>query len=112
MSELPYELVLRLAPIYESQQTYHALGDALAEGAMLELQRRGLLPVFRDGFANFIPLERDFANREARLALSYRRGIALLDSAAASGPSHPATPMPPAAEGGPQADTLSPGRIR
>ena len=80
LSELPYALVLRLAPVYESQDNYRSLGESLAHGVMLEMQRRGATAVFRDGFANFIMVEQDFANREAVLARSYRRAVAALDS--------------------------------
>lgn len=83
LSQLPYALVLRLAPVYESQEKYRALGEALGQGVMLEAQRRGALPVFRDGFAHFILLDKDFSNREAVLARSYRRALATLDSVGA-----------------------------
>jgi hypothetical protein len=52
---------------------------------MTDMQRRGVLPVYRDGFANFIPLERDFANREAVLARGYRRALVRPDAAARAG---------------------------
>jgi hypothetical protein len=80
LSELPYDLVLRLAPVYETQETYRALGESLAHGVMLEVPRRGAMAVFRDGFANFILIEQDFANREAVLARRYRNAVATLDS--------------------------------
>jgi hypothetical protein len=80
LSQLPYALVLRLAPVYESQEKYRALGEALGQGTMLEAQRRGAMAVFRDSFANFIVVERDFSNREAVLARSYRQALATLDS--------------------------------
>jgi hypothetical protein len=83
LSQLPYALVLRLSPIYESQERYRALGEALAQGAMLEVQRRGALAVFRDSFAHFIQLEQDFSNREAVLARRYRQALATLDSVSA-----------------------------
>ena len=81
LSELPYSLLLHLAPVYESQDRYRGLGESLAHGAMLEVQRRGAIAVFREGFANFIQVEQDFANREAVLARRYRQAIAALDSA-------------------------------
>ena len=80
LGQLPYALVLQLAPVYESQETYRALGEALGQGTMLEAQRRGAMAVFRDNFANFIVLERDFSNREAVLARRYRDALATLDS--------------------------------
>jgi hypothetical protein len=82
---LPYPVLLALAPVYENQEGYRALGAALAQTAMADMQRRGALPVFRDGFANFIPLERDFAVREEVLARGYRQALARLDSVAPPG---------------------------
>jgi hypothetical protein len=82
LSQLPYTLVLRLAPVYESQENYNAMGNALGQGVMLEAHRRGALAVFRDGFAHFIVLEQDFSNREAVLARNYRQALAMLDSIA------------------------------
>jgi hypothetical protein len=80
LSQLPYALVLRLAPVYESQDKYRSMGEAIGQGTMLEAQRRGALAVFRDGFANFILVEQDFSNREAVLARSYREALTALDS--------------------------------
>jgi hypothetical protein len=80
LSQLPYALVLRLAPVYESQEKYRALGEALGQGTMLDAQRRGAMIVFRDNFANFIVVERDFSNREEVLARNYRQALATLDS--------------------------------
>jgi len=80
LSELPYSLVLRLAPVYETQEKYRGLGEALGQGVMLEAQRRGALTVFRDNFANFVLIEKDFSNREAVLARNYRAALAALDS--------------------------------
>jgi hypothetical protein len=85
LSELPYAVVLRLAPVYESQDGYRSLGESLAQGVMLEAQRRGAHAVFRDGFANFILVEQDFANREAGLARKYRLALATLDSVGTDG---------------------------
>ncbi|MGH7677253.1 MAG: hypothetical protein ACRENU_02225 [Gemmatimonadaceae bacterium] len=80
LSELPYSLLLHLAPVYETQDRYRAMGESLAQGVMLEAQRRGAIAVFREGFANFILVEQDFANREAVLARRYRQALASLDS--------------------------------
>jgi hypothetical protein len=81
LSELPYALVLRVAPVYEYQEKYRALGEALGQGVMLDAQRRGAIAVFRDNFANFVQIEEDFSNREAVLARNYRQALAALDSA-------------------------------
>lgn len=80
LASLPYPLVLALAPVYEAQVRYRELSDALSQATMIDVQRRGALPVFRDDFSHFIPIERDFANREKVLAASYERAIASLDS--------------------------------
>ena len=78
-------MLLALAPVYENQEAYRTLGTALARATMTDMQRRGVLPVYRDGFANFIPLERDFANREAVPARGYRRALVRPDAAARAG---------------------------
>jgi hypothetical protein len=81
LADLPYPLVLRIAPVYESEARYRALADGLAQALMVDVQHRGIEPVFRDGFANFIPVERDFANREGSLVEDYDAVIAAVDSA-------------------------------
>jgi len=81
LSGLPYSVVLAIAPVYEAQARYRAVGDALTQSIMVDVQRRGVEPVLRDDFANFIPVERDFAQREQVLAGDYARTIAQLDSA-------------------------------
>jgi hypothetical protein len=80
LSELPYALVLRVAPAYEYQEKYRALGEALGQGVLLDAQRRGAMAVFRDNFANFVQIEVDFSNRETVLARNYREALAALDS--------------------------------
>jgi hypothetical protein len=80
LTALPYAVVLALAPVYEVQSRYRELGDGLAQAIMVEMQRRGVEPVFRDEFAHFIPIERDFANREGMLDDTYAQAIARLDS--------------------------------
>lgn len=74
-------LVLFLGGAYDSQESYRALGSALGQSTMADMQQRGALPVFRDGFANFIPLEQDFANREGVLGGVYDAALHALDSA-------------------------------
>ena len=68
-------MLLALAPVYENQEAYRTLGTALARATMTDMQRRGVLPVSRDGFADFIPLERDFANRERQPRGGARPGV-------------------------------------
>jgi hypothetical protein len=81
LSGLPYPVVLAIAPVYEAQARYRAVGDALTQSIMVDVQRRGVEPVLRDDFANFISVERDFAQREQVLSGEYARTIAQLDSA-------------------------------
>ena len=66
--------------MYQNQEDYRALANGLAQTTLADMQRRGVLPVFRDGFANVIPLEQDFATREETLSRGYARAIARLDS--------------------------------
>jgi hypothetical protein len=80
LAELPYSLVLALGPVYEEQARYRALGDALAQSTMIDVEHRGALPVFRNDFANFIVIDQDFANREMVLSNDYHRTLAKLDS--------------------------------
>ena len=80
LTALPYDLVLRIAPVYESQSSYRALADALGQSTMADVEREGVLPVFRDRSANFIAVERDFANREMVLDRAYTGALARLDS--------------------------------
>lgn len=82
LTTLPYDVVLRIAPVYELQTSYRALADALGQSTMTDLEREGALPVFRDRYANFIVLERDFANREMVLDRAYTDALARLDSLA------------------------------
>ena len=85
LADLPYALVLAVAPVYEAHARYREMGDALAQATMVDVQRRGAEPVFRDDFAHFIPIERDFANREDVLAGAYARAVARLDSVRLAG---------------------------
>lgn len=80
LNDMSYQVALTLGPIYERQQSYRTLGDALGQTAMSEVLRRGVLPVFRDDFANFMVLEHDFANREMDLTRYYDEALARLDS--------------------------------
>lgn len=78
VDRLPYELRLTLARIYDRQHRYRALGDAIVQSAMTDVQRRGGEAVFRDGYANFILLTEDFANRERVLVEAYDSALAAL----------------------------------
>jgi hypothetical protein len=67
---LPYDVRLLLSRT-DRQSAYRALGDAIAQSVYAEVARHGGESVFRDGYANFILLTRDFANRERGLAEAY-----------------------------------------
>jgi len=80
VERMPYDLRLALARVYDRQMRYRALGDALAQSIMSDVQRRGGEAVFRDGYANFLILTEDFANRERRLVAVYDSTLAALTS--------------------------------
>lgn len=81
LADLPYPLVLTLSPVYEEQARYRALADALTQSIMVDMQHHGADRVFQGSFANFVSIDRDFANREMVLAGEYARTLARLDSA-------------------------------
>ena len=70
-ARLPYDVRLVLSRTYDRQSGYRALGDAIAQSVYAEVARHGGESVFRDGYANFILLTQDFANREKGLAETY-----------------------------------------
>jgi hypothetical protein len=79
LSDMPLATVLGLARVYELQERYRALGQALNVGIMDDVRRDGMDVVLRDRFTQFIPLATDFANREGNLLEHYRRALASLD---------------------------------
>lgn len=79
--ELPYPLVLQLARAYDWQDRYRALSDAVVSGAYGDMLRRGGPAVFRDGYANFDLLARDFADRERDLVARYDSALAAVGRA-------------------------------
>jgi hypothetical protein len=81
LADLPYPLVLALGPVYEEQARYRAIGDALAQSMMVDVQHQGVRTFFQTNFANFVAIDRDFANREMVLDGDYARALATLDSA-------------------------------
>ena len=80
LADLPYPVVLALGPVYEEQARYRALSDALGQSIMVDVQHRGAGAVFSGDFANFVVIDRDFANRELVLSGEYARALAMLDS--------------------------------
>lgn len=81
-NDLPYSLVLELARVYDRQEWYRSLGDALVQDLMMQVRREGFEPVLRDRSASFMSLQEDFANREAVLVRLYRGALELIDSLA------------------------------
>ena len=79
LSDLSYDLVLTLADVYASQETYHTLSDGIAQSVEGDLLRRGAAAVFRDQAANFGPLAGDWAQREARLIEKCDSALARID---------------------------------
>jgi hypothetical protein len=78
LDRLSYDVRLTLARVYDRQSRYRAMGDAIAQGTMSDVQRRGGEAVFRDGAANFLVLTEDFANRERVLTEAYDTALAVL----------------------------------
>jgi hypothetical protein len=83
LAELPYALVLRIAPVYEAQARYRTLTDGVVREMTTDVMRLGFEPVLRDRAAQIAALDEDFSNRELAMAERYRRALAGLDSAAA-----------------------------
>jgi hypothetical protein len=65
LADMPLPTVLRLAPAYEAQERYRALGEALVVGIMHDVRRDGMDGVLRDRFGQFIPLAVDFGTARA-----------------------------------------------
>ena len=80
LADIDYRIVLAIAPAYENQERYRALGESVTQSIMIDMRRDGVTAIFRDRFARFIPLAVDFANRERVLADKYRATLAQLDS--------------------------------
>lgn len=80
LGDMDYRIVLAVAPAYERQERYRALGEAVNHSIIIDMRRDGITTVFRDHFAQFIPLAGDFANRERTLSDMYRTTLVHLDS--------------------------------
>jgi hypothetical protein len=78
LSELPYSLMLQLSRVYERQASYDALVGQILADIYMDGRRRGMEAVLREGFAGFIMLTQDFANREESLVRSYDHALAAL----------------------------------
>lgn len=77
-SDIPYDLVLTLSRVYDAQNRYRALAAAMTEDIMRDVRREGMEIVMRDRFRSFIPLQLDFANREASLSEDYEAVLGVL----------------------------------
>ena len=64
LDQWPYEiLALAVSRVYERQAAYGTLSRQIAADIYMDLRRRGFGPVLQEGFAGFIVLAHDFANR-------------------------------------------------
>jgi len=75
LGDMPLAVVLSIAPVYEVQEQYRAMTEAMSAGIMNDVRRDGMDTVLRDRFAQFIPLDVDFANREFRLLKLYSKAL-------------------------------------
>jgi hypothetical protein len=82
LDQLPFDLILLLSRIYEGQSEYMSLSNAMAHDIYIDLRRRGIDPVLREGFQGFMLLETDFGNREQRLVKIYDDALGKLAQAA------------------------------
>jgi hypothetical protein len=82
LDQWPYALLLRVSRVYERQARYEALSTAVASDIYVDLRRRGAEQVFRDGYAGFIGLTHDFANREGELLRDYDEVTQALETSA------------------------------
>jgi hypothetical protein len=73
--DIPLTTVLAIAPAYEAQERYRVLTEALGSAIMSDVRRDGMYTVLRDRFAQFVPLDEDFANREGRLLAVYDKAL-------------------------------------
>jgi hypothetical protein len=73
--DIPLATILAIAPAYEAQERYRVLTESLASAIMSDVRRDGMDAVLRERFAQFVPLDVDFANREGRLLAAYDRAL-------------------------------------
>lgn len=70
--------------MYDRQDQYRSLADALVQDPMMQVRREGFEPVLRDRSASFMSLQEDFAGRESPLIRGYSAALASIDSLAPS----------------------------
>lgn len=76
LNDIPLATVLAIAPAYEAQDRYRNLSEAMGTAIMADVRRDGMDVVLRDRFAQFVPLDMDFSNREGRLLETYDQALA------------------------------------
>ncbi len=81
LAELPYAVVLRVAPVYETQARYRSATDGVLREILNDIMRLGFEATLRDRAAQFAGLDEDFSNRELVLADRYREALAALAAA-------------------------------
>ena len=79
LGDIPLTTVLTVAPAYEAQASYRSLAEAMGTAIMTDVRRDGMSTVLRDRFGQFVPLDVDFAHREAILLGHYQKALAVLD---------------------------------
>jgi hypothetical protein len=79
LSDVPLSVLLAIAPAYDAQDRYRSVGDALAAELMLDARRNGMDVVLRDRFAQFIPMDIEFGNRETVLLEKYQSALDQLE---------------------------------
>lgn len=75
LGDMPLAMVLGVAPVYEAQDRYRGATESLSAAIMNDVRHDGMEVVLRDRFAQFVPLDVDFANREARMLLAYDKAL-------------------------------------
>lgn len=88
LGEMPLATVLGIAPAYEAQERYRAATEALGAAILNDARHDGMEVVLRDRFAQFVPLDIDFANREGGLVKAYDKALEQLSE-------HPVTSRRP-----------------
>jgi hypothetical protein len=79
LADIPLSTVLSLAPVYERQDRYRVLTDAMMVSIETDTRHSGMEAVLRDRFAEFIPIDVDFSNREKVLLSEYDAALRRLN---------------------------------
>ena len=78
LEQWPYDLIIQVSRVYERQAAYGNLARQLVADIYMDLRRRGVEVVLRDGYGGFILLTEDFAGREDALMRSYDGALAAI----------------------------------